>query len=308
MRILLAGAGGIVGSGLLGHLLREGADVIALCRRREPRLPEPAEGAGRCVLVRGDLTEGLDLDARADIIVHAAALLRPGDLPVADYVQANLRMTRHILDYASRTGGGPIVFLSSLCVYGEIRSPVVDEDTGRVNPTPYGISKILSERMLQEAAGRVASLSLRLPGVLAQGAREIWLAKVREKARAGETIEIYNPESPFNNAVHVRDLARFIVALGERGLEGAGAVTLGCAEAMPVGEVVRTVIEACRSSSSIVVRPAEVPSFTISSERAIARYGYRPSPLRTILREFLEEAEGGDPIACGACSGGTTQR
>jgi nucleoside-diphosphate-sugar epimerase len=116
------------------------------------------------------------------------------------------------------------------------------------------------------------------------------LSGVVQAARAGQEIAIYNPDAPYNNAVHVTELCCFIVDLLEQERTGHDVVTLGAGGVTTVRKAVETLLHAFGSASPVrVMSGSELPSFTISSKRAEERYGYRALDIETMLRRFAAE-------------------
>jgi nucleoside-diphosphate-sugar epimerase len=128
------------------------------------------------------------------------------------------------------------------------------------------VTKYQGEAMVREAPLR--SLSIRLPGVIGRASVRNWLTGVVHAAKHGQTIALYNPEGPFNNAIHIDDLCRFTAHLVEHiGWNGHDAVTVGAAGLTTVRRAVETIIQTLGSRSPIVIKEATTPGFTISIER-----------------------------------------
>ncbi|MEW5723205.1 MAG: NAD(P)-dependent oxidoreductase [Thermodesulfobacteriota bacterium] len=293
MKILLTGAFGFIGRVLLRTLAESGHDLIAAGRPSQRDLP-PAAGAGPPItslyvdLSRDRIQDRLDGGVEA--VVHAAATSPDQGKPLARMIEDNLQATANLVEFALKAGAKKFVFTSSISVYGRVESPVVDESTPIIDPDPYGLTKLLGELILEEASPHLPSVSLRLPGVLGKGNNRIWLAHVVRKAARDEEIPVYHPDAPFNNAVHVLDLAGFVGSLLEREWTGRQAFPLAAAEPMTVGEVVETIVASLNSKSKIKEVEATRPSFVISSRWAEDRFGYTPRPIRTLLERFVHES------------------
>jgi nucleoside-diphosphate-sugar epimerase len=153
-RVLVTGACGFVGPNLVARLVQEGASVVALDLPGADwdRLPEAVER------LPVDL---LDADAvraavpRVDIVVHLAARTDLDGRSVRDYA-VNTDGTRHLVEAVAAAGGtSRFVHYSTQLVVGLFdEARFIDETEPFRTRTPYGESKIESERIVSELCGR----------------------------------------------------------------------------------------------------------------------------------------------------------
>jgi nucleoside-diphosphate-sugar epimerase len=290
MRVLLTGATGNVGRGVLQALANRGHVVLA-AGRDTARLRETCGGYGpnvelhTCDLSVGDLSLPNDYDA----VVHSAAHATAQDDPDA-HVLHNVIATRNLLRHAARKPGRPFIFFSSLSVYGTVEASCVDEQTAILNPGSYGASKLLGEMMLEEYGSVFSSVALRLPGILGPGARDPWLARVLRAARAGQPVTIYSPDTRFNNAVHVDDLGTFVDGLLSRATRGFDVLTLGTSDSASVRDVVIAMLREVQAPLELRSVEATRQPFTISITKAAARYGFQPAGIFDTVRRFARSA------------------
>lgn len=286
MHVLVTGAAGFVGSAMVRRLGAANVRVTATARSPGAVLP------GDLSAITGDLADpSTPLPSDIDAIIHAAARSPGPTIGVDAFLKDNVIVTRRIADHALALGC-PLVFLSSLSVYGRVETPVVDEATTIVDPEPYGLSKRLCEMLLEERSCRgLSALAVRLPGVLGACARTPWLVSVLHHLRAGELVPIYNPDAPFNNAVHVNDLTDFCLDWLRRPSAGFDIVTLGAGGTLSIREVVQLLAAAAGTPPARLVERDGPSSFVISSDKAIARHDYRPRPIDELLRRFATESQ-----------------
>jgi nucleoside-diphosphate-sugar epimerase len=282
MRVLVTGARGFIGAHLADELERRGFDVL---RSRRPRADQRRD----LRFLDIDLTQPFALPRDIDVVVHAAATSPAPNVSSMQIVRDSVHATANLLGAATRIGVCRFVYLSSLSVYGRIDAPEVNEETPRREADVYGASKYLAEELVRDHADSFDALALRLPGVLGRGAVRNWLASLLAQLRADQDVRIFNPEARFNNAVHVAELGALVARLLERGWQGFDALTLGAGGALPIGEVVALVAEHAGSRSAVHVEPSERGAFTISSVRAIERYGYEPSEIGALLKRWVAE-------------------
>ncbi len=156
MNVLVTGGAGYIGSHMVLELLANGETPVVLdnfstgFRWAVPPGVAVVEGdAGD-----GPLVERVLREHRISAIVHFAAKIVVPD-SVADplgYYLANTVKTRNLLEAAVQAGVPHIVFSSTAAVYGNPPVNPVPEDTQPNPMSPYGMSKLMSEIMLRDAA------------------------------------------------------------------------------------------------------------------------------------------------------------
>jgi nucleoside-diphosphate-sugar epimerase len=291
LRVLLTGAGGFSGAYVADDLLARGHSVIALTGRHSMgRLGEAAARAKELTVLLGDLADdGLALPDDIDAIIHTAAASPASGITAQQMLRDNAVATARLVRYAVQRGVDSFVYYSSLSVYGRIETPLVDPATPMVDPDVYGQTKRLGELMLQEASGSFRSVAIRLPGILGAGSVRNWMTGVLAAARQDQDIPIFNPDAPFNNAVHVTELASFASRLLETsGWSGFIPVTVGARGAITVEQAVRLIMNATCSRGRIIAKGNRSPCFMISNEGAFT-LGYAPSEINNLLLRFVAE-------------------
>jgi nucleoside-diphosphate-sugar epimerase len=296
VRILISGAGGFVGGHLALAMARGGHDVVALVRRV---LRADLDGPMDVQIEQADLaveTEALPAGP-FDAVIHCAAAI-PSTVPdEAELTRINVEGSCRLFKHAVKSGAGIIVFCSSMAVYGRVVADVVDPDTPIDRPGTYGRSKLESERMLAELSHAhfgLRALSIRLPGVVGPGSHHNFLSDAMERLAAGERISVRNPEAPFNNVVHIDDLAHFIDTLFKTLPPGNRVTTVAAIDPLPVRDVVGMLQEAAGRAGEVRYR-REGHSFLISSEHARS-LGYRPPTVRDAVERFAASYAAG--IGC----------
>jgi nucleoside-diphosphate-sugar epimerase len=288
MRTLVTGISGFSGSFVARALAEAGFDVVGVYRRDTPFLA-PLVGEPNLRLLRADLSDARELPGPFEAVVHAAATSPAAGVSVErllrDNVLANLALVAAAKDWRSRA----FVLFSSLSVYGEVAAPVLDESCPIVNPDAYGATKRLAELLLAEEARDLPTLALRLPGVLGPGAHRNWLSGVAARLLSREPIRAYNLDAPFNNAAHVDDIARLVVAVLQRSWEGFDAVVLGAHGSTTVRGAIERLARGLGVPAKIVEEPPSKPAFTLLSSRAIECWGYDPMPIDAMLDRYAAD-------------------
>jgi len=292
MRVLVTGASGFSGSFVARVLARGGRDVVAV-HRSETSFLAQLSGEPRVHKLRGDLVDAATLPGPFDAVVHAAATSPAPGIDVAQIVRDNVAGTQALIEAAERWAAQVFVFFSSLSLYGEVAAGLVDERTPIVNPDAYGATKHLGELLLAARAERLLCLAIRLPGVLGPGAHRNWLSGVAARLRTGETVRAFDLDAPFNNAAHVADLAVLVSRVLERPGTGFDAIVAGARGYITLREVITRLAKGLGVEAHIEQVAATKPSFTLSSERAISRWGYDPMEIGAMIDRYAEDVRTG---------------
>src|SRR5499427_6467828 len=158
--VLITGAGGEIGHGLVARLASAGAPIITL----DVAPLEPSVGARVSREFTGSITDVALLDRilaefEVERVFHLAALLstRSEFTPVTAH-HVNVEGTLNLLEFAQRQGeshGRPVVFIypSSIAAYGlpslerKTRAGAVTEDQFAHPVTMYGCNKLYCEQL-----------------------------------------------------------------------------------------------------------------------------------------------------------------
>jgi UDP-glucose 4-epimerase len=156
MAVLVTGGAGYIGSHMVWELLDAGEEVVVI-----DRLSTGFEWAvaPEARLVVGDIADkdlvgGLVREHEVDAIIHfAGSIVVPESVadPLA-YYENNTCKTRALIETAVRAGVGNFIFSSTAAVYGGAGMEPVKEDARLSPESPYGLSKLMSEWMLRDAA------------------------------------------------------------------------------------------------------------------------------------------------------------
>ncbi|HTL04496.1 MAG TPA: UDP-glucose 4-epimerase GalE [Gemmatimonadales bacterium] len=161
MAILVTGGAGYIGSHTCLELLRAGHDVAVvdnLSNSSEAALRRVRELAGRDLLFHradlrdADALERIFRDGSIDAVIHFAALKAVGESvekPLL-YWDNNLTGSLVLLAAMTRHRVKTLVFSSSCTVYGDPASVPIREDFPVSAVNPYGMTKLVTERLLQD--------------------------------------------------------------------------------------------------------------------------------------------------------------
>jgi UDP-glucuronate 4-epimerase len=225
--VLVTGGAGFIGSHLVDRLLAEGREVVGIdaftgyySRRRKERNLESASRKGGFRLVEGDLLD-LDLDVLVrgvDGIVHLAGepgVRRSWGGALRRYLERNVLSTERLLEAAWRNGVPRFVYASSSSVYGSDPGHPVDEDYPRRPTSPYGLSKLAAEELIQlyRRERGVPGTILRYFTVYGPRQRpEMAVSRFIFSALRGRPVDVYGDGEQIRDMTYVADAVDATVA------------------------------------------------------------------------------------------------
>lgn len=153
--ILVTGGAGYIGSHTVRHLAGKGERIVVLDSleygHREAIVSESVElivgDVGDAVVV-GDIFERLQINA----VLHFAAYAMVGE-SVSEplkYYRNNMAAPLVLLEAMRRHGTRHFIFSSTCATYGNPQSIPMDETHPQIPINPYGMSKLMLERVLKD--------------------------------------------------------------------------------------------------------------------------------------------------------------
>jgi threonine 3-dehydrogenase len=190
--VLITGAGGEIGHGLIARLAERGDRAIVTLdlNRLDPSIGDKVDREFTGSILDRGLLERVLAEFRVELVFHLAALLstRAEFTPVTAHT-VNVEGTLNLLEFAqheAESHGRPVVFMypSSIAAYGlpnrETKATAgrVKEDEWTHPTTMYGCNKLYCEQLgryyaryykqlaVEPASGRVDFRSVRFPGLI----------------------------------------------------------------------------------------------------------------------------------------------
>jgi UDP-glucose 4-epimerase len=273
MRVLVTGGTGYIGSHACVELIQAGHDVVVfdnLCNSHAAVLERIGRITGkRPDFVKGDVRDtnalhGIFGRYRFDAVIHFAGLKAVGESvekPI-EYYDNNVQGALSLCRAMAGAGVGALVFSSSATVYGNTASVPIREDAALGPTSPYGHSKWMVERILEDlsasqpGAWRIALLRYFNPvgahpsgqiGEDPQGVPNNLMPNITQVASGiRDRLRVFGSDYPTRDGtgvrdfIHVVDLARgHIAALETMKRERRGfTVNLGTGRGISVLEAV----------------------------------------------------------------------
>ncbi len=223
-KILVIGGAGLIGSHVVGELLKEDLEKVIVydnfCRGTLENLEEALKDP-RCHIfeIGGDILQTDILNAAmkgVDGVVHLAALwlLQCYEFPRAAF-DVNIRGTFNALDACVANNVKRLVYSSSASVYGDAVEEPMTEGHPYKNWTFYGATKIAGEQMFRAHHKRYGLKGVGLRYMNVYGPRQDYkgtyiavMMKILDKIDKGLAPIVYGDGSQAYDFIYVGDAAR----------------------------------------------------------------------------------------------------
>jgi UDP-glucose 4-epimerase len=317
MTILVTGGAGYIGSHMVHELVGAGEKVVVLDNLATGFDWAVAEGVPLIIGDTGDqpLVSSLIAEHQIEAIIHfAASTVVPESVsePLA-YYRNNTVNSRALIETAVKGGVKHFIFSSTAAVYGNPERTPVAEDAPPMPMSPYGASKLMTERMLRDAGfahglGYVVLRYFNVAGAdpklrTGQSTRNAThLIKVATEAALGQRpkIDVFGTDFPtpdgtgIRDYIHVSDLVRAHSDALRHLRAGGESLTLNCGygHGFSVLEVIDTVKRVSGVDFRVDTaprRPGDPAQVVAAADRARALLGWRPQldDLTTIVAHAL---------------------
>jgi dTDP-glucose 4,6-dehydratase len=261
-RAVVMGGAGFLGSHVCESLVRRGYDVVCLdneCTGSDTNVAHLV-GGPRFAYRQCDVTEGLDVPGRVDLVLHLASPASPvhyHSMPVETMKVGSLG-TMNGLELAERERAR-FVLASTSEVYGDpLEHPQPESYWGNVNPVGpravYDESKRFAEALTTayRTAHGVDSGIVRIfntygPRMRTDDGRVV--PTFLRQALAGEPLTVAGDGRQTRSLCYVDDTVRGLLAMAEG--PHAGPVNIGSGDEISMLALARHVVELTGSSSSI---------------------------------------------------------
>lgn len=239
--VLVTGGAGFIGSNLVDLLMERDHVVMVLDDLSSGKLEnlERWMDDDRFSFIKGDITRPLSESLTSErtrsvppikTVFHLAArvdVTSSFEDPRAD-VLTNYMGTLNVLDHSLRHGINRVVYSSSAATYGDTVDMPVKEDSKKEPLSPYGLHKLMSERLLEiyRLQWGLSTVSLRFFNVY--GPRQDpsnpysgVISKFIFKALSGEPFLIYGDGTQTRDFIYVADIARALYMAADSTITGS---------------------------------------------------------------------------------------
>ena len=309
-KILVVGGAGYIGAHV-AYLLQENGYGVRIYDDFSNGLKSRIDGKFSDVVI-GDVLDRQALISACegiDAVIHLAAKKAVGesvDNPLK-YYENNVGGTLNLLAAMSLKGVKRIVFSSTAAVYAPSEKLAITEDDLTEPLSPYGQTKLLSEKLISAVAKaeNLSAISLRYFNVVgalrdefADNSKDNLVPKVFAALKAGKNPEIYGSDYPTKDGscirdyIHVSDLAKaHLVALEKVFAANVDEVyNVGSGTGYSVTEMINQIAESIGKSITPTLsprRPGDTAQLIASITKIERDLGWKPE---RSLKEMIDSA------------------
>jgi UDP-glucose 4-epimerase len=309
-KILVVGGAGYIGAHV-AYLLQENGYGVRIYDDFSNGLKSRIEGKFSDVVI-GDVLDRQALISACegiDAVIHLAAKKAVGesvDNPLK-YYENNVGGTLNLLAAMSLKGVKRIVFSSTAAVYAPSEKLSIAEDDLTEPLSPYGQTKLLSEKLISAVAKaeNLSAISLRYFNVVgalrdefADNSKDNLVPKVFSALKAGKNPEIYGSDYPTKDGscirdyIHVSDLAKaHLVALEKVFAANVDEVyNVGSGTGYSVTEMINQIAESIGKAITPTLsprRPGDTAQLIASITKIERDLGWKPE---RSLKEMIDSA------------------
>ena len=282
MRVLITGVSGFVGKNLVKYYLENDYKVTGIYRNKKPKFSKNLN----LNFLKFNLSKKKIFLKKNyfDTIVHCAAETPVTTKNDIKLYNNNIRSLKNLL---SNLDFHNFIFLSTMSVYGKIKKNIINENTKPVDICMYGKSKLDSEKLLSKYSHlkNFKCLTIRLPGVVGKGSHGNFISETYKKMKLKKNIVLKNPETSFNNIVHVKKLYDFITKEVNFKNKRYHCVNLASKNNIKLKYVVNYLKSTSNYNKKINWIEDKKKGFVIDLSKS-KKIGYRPWSVRLSLKNF----------------------
>lgn len=272
MRVLVTGGAGYIGSHTCLELLKKDYEVIVvdnLSNSNKVALKRVQELANKkIVFYEIDITnrtklEEVFINHKIDAVIHFAGLKSVSESicnPI-EYYTNNLLSSLVLFELMKLYNVKKLVFSSSATVYGIPKEVPIKENANRITSTPYGETKIMIEKILEDIhlsdnawsivllryfnpigaddSGLIGEDPRGIPNNLMPYICQVASGKLEKLNIYGDTYKTIDGTG-VRDYIHVSDLAKGHIKAIEYSFKGVEAINLGTGKGFSVLELVNT--------------------------------------------------------------------
>jgi nucleoside-diphosphate-sugar epimerase len=284
MKILITGSGTLIGNNIANYLLKKKEFVFAVYNKHKPQNLTKYKN---CKLIKADLEKKIRFYNHFNVLIHCASKI-PNDKINKKNFEINIKMTNNLLKLCKKYRCKRIIYLSTMSVYGKIKSKIVHENLNAKNIDLYGLSKKISEnRILHFAKNNFCTATIfRLCGVVGKDSKYNFLSNTLNKIKNNQPITFTNANSKFNNVVSINNLSE-IICKSINKEKSSKIYNLASTKPLKIKSIINLFYKKLKKTKNYTIEKNDNNSFLICTKR-IRENHYKLYSTKKSILEFIK--------------------
>jgi 2-alkyl-3-oxoalkanoate reductase len=285
VRLLLTGAGGLLGGGLCRSLAASGHEITSIIRKPGAGLFEA--GHQVCELSDSPSVEALFTGMDFDAVVHCAAAIRQDES--VDFYRDNVAATINLMKHAKKACVPRFLNMSTVSVY--MGAGPFDETSALDTTGMYPGSKVCGELVLQLNASDIFRvLTLRLSGLHGGSRTGGVVRSMIDAAMTGSPILVSEPATKISISF-LEDVQSGVEKLLQSNWhEPWSLYNLASPEPCSLAEMAQFVVQESCSKSTIEYGEGALRNRCLDVRKLLNDYGLSPWPTKKRLTQIISDA------------------
>ena len=148
-----------------------------------------------------------------DMLIHTASCVPATAESNNQFMRVNYEGSMMLIEKINFNSDAKILNISSSSVYDDSSVDVLDENSIKTIENPYGLSKLMFEKFLENFFNNssINFLSVRVPVLLIKNVQNNFISKWKKNIEDGKPITIFNPNSNLNACFLGSDIFPFFL-------------------------------------------------------------------------------------------------
>lgn len=285
MSVLISGASGQIGIDLVENLSKN-FQVLAIYNSNKK-----IKNIKNVTWIKHDFKNKFlnKFKKKPNYIIHCAVDQKNFKKNKKKYLAVNNLIMENIIDFAKINRSKIIMNLSSIDVYGAVRSNLVKETYSPIKPNIYGKMKLKSEKKLLKE--RINFINLRLPGVLCKKGKTLkkpWLNKIINAIKENKNIDAYNLKKKFNNIIDTNEITRLFKFIVKKNMRIRDTFNFAATSQQSLEEILFYIKNKVSSKSKICeLQKNKWNSFYISLNKLEKKLNFKTINIKNLIKNHL---------------------
>jgi len=283
---LISGSEGYLAKQLVKELVGANKKLLTISNYKQNKIKNITH-------VKSNMLENFYFKKKVNTILHMASknVFTETSLNFNEFINSNIKTTINLAEYAKKNGVKNFVLFSSLAVYGDANHKTIKTNSYSKNVNFYGLTKLASEKILEEYRDCFNVYILRVPGVL--GSKQVvpwpWLNEIRKKIAANKPINYFNPSKKFNSLTGIEDIKKIVLSIDKLNKNNQFKIyNFGANNSLNLKSILEMIKKKYNSKSRLISKNSPKNSSIIDNEEIEKDLNIKLNSVKDILCDYLK--------------------